>query len=160
MEVPKSNFRLVFRPRDPCKKVLTRAQSQLQTMKYNVVINNNCGEHFANWCVTGEKYSTQTINVTCIVGSTLLRVAPLDGYAYLLGSKLGHVASLSIQEWVEGKITGSECADIITTWCRSSEAAHVFWWACWMLRRILYRYDGMPRCRGTVGWWSYRGCHW
>lgn len=50
----------------PRYKIVERAKSRLNEDLYHL-FNNNC-EHFAHWCVTGEKYSTQ------VIGSFLLPI--------------------------------------------------------------------------------------
>lgn len=50
----------------PRYKIVERAKSKLDEDSYHL-FNNNC-EHFAHWCVTGEKYSTQ------VIGSFLLPI--------------------------------------------------------------------------------------
>lgn len=50
-----------YHPNEPCysnEDIVKRAYSRLGENNY-LVLTNNC-EHFANWCVTGKEYSTQS----------------------------------------------------------------------------------------------------
>ncbi len=56
------------------EETVQRAHSRLGEDEYNLA-SNNC-EHFANWCVTGEEYSTQ-------VQKVLIQVAGIAGWLYV-----------------------------------------------------------------------------